>query len=117
MRHARDLLDAFGRELLYRLSYVLETGRSLLDERLVVEVVVDDVAGDAVNPDGVVPRFHLTVLVCVLGYLYLPWVEDQQVRAVADVLLDSGRQHGVSLRGVRARKQDTVGQFEVRGAD
>jgi len=98
-----------------RLGFV--AGHPLADELLVVEVVVDDVADDAVYPDRVVARFDLAVLVGVLGNLYLAGVKDQQVRAVTDVLLDTRRQHGVGLRGVRAGQEDTVREFEVLRAD
>ena len=112
-RDAGQLLDFLGGERLNFPFDLREPFRIPFDKLLVVQVVLDEISDESVEPRHVVAGRRSRVLVGVLGDADFPGVEHHEVGPVADVLLDASRQHRMRLGRVRPADEVGVGLADV----
>ena len=114
-RQAADARRLFHRERLEALAVRVEAVHPLIDERRVRQAVVQQVAGDGVQPDQVGSRLGMQKQIGAPGHLVLAEIGHDQLLAVEFVrALDARRDHRMALGRVAADDEHQVGLLDVR---
>ena len=120
----RDLLDDLGRHaghggaaierpIHHRRLVGLEPGGRVFDERVVVQVVHDDLARDRVRERDVAPHVDAEPEVAPLGGLRPARVDHDHLRAVVDALEDVVEEDRMRRSRVRSPHQDEIGVLDL----
>jgi len=125
--HVRDRLDLFGgdtalvrrvfeRERLDRLPVCFEPGRRVLDEAIVCEARVDDLARDCVRERDIGSDIDRKPFISPLGGCRAARIDADELRAVMNALEDVMEKNRMRFARVRAPQENDVRmlRFEIR---